>query len=88
MNEKSLRVLEFYKIKEKLKKYAVTRGGKEKVEQLSPYDSIYEVRDAHISGVKYEITVDGQKIQVLESDSFIQSVWIKDKYCFKVTGYA
>lgn len=39
------------------------------------------------NGVKYEITVDGQKIQVLESDSFIQSVWIKDKYCFKVTGY-
>ena len=46
MNEKSLRVLEFYKIREKVKKYAVTRGGKEKVEQLSPYDSIYEVRNA------------------------------------------
>ena len=46
MNEKSLRVLEFYKIREKVKKYAVTRGGKEKVEELTPYDSIYEVRNA------------------------------------------
>ena len=39
------------------------------------------------NGDKYEISVDGKKIQVLESDSFIQSVWINDKYCFKVTGY-
>ena len=39
------------------------------------------------NGDKYEISVDDQKIQVLESDSFIQSVWIKDMYCFKVTGY-
>ena len=46
MNEKSLRILEFYKIREKLEKYAVTSGGKEKVRELSPYESIYEVKNA------------------------------------------
>lgn len=44
MNEKSLNTLEFYKIKEKLEKYAVTAGGKEQARNLSPYDSIYEVK--------------------------------------------
>lgn len=39
------------------------------------------------NGNKSEMFVDGQKIQVLEADGFIQSIWIKDKYCFKVTGY-
>ena len=46
MNEKSLNTLEFYKIKEKLEKYAVTAGGKEQARNLSPYDSIYEVKNA------------------------------------------
>ena len=38
-------------------------------------------------GNKYEISVDGQKIQVLGFDGFIQFMWIKNEYCFKVTGY-
>lgn len=46
MNERSLRVLEFNKIKEKLRKYAVTSGGKELVDNLVPYSSAYEVREA------------------------------------------
>lgn len=46
MNEKSLRVLEFNKIKEKVRKYAVSRGGKEKVDSLIPYASLYEVKNA------------------------------------------
>ena len=46
MNERSLRVLEFNKIKEKLRKYAVTSGGKELVDNLAPYSSAYEVREA------------------------------------------
>ena len=46
MNERSIRVLEFYKIKEKLRKYAVTSGGKELVDKLAPYSSAYEVREA------------------------------------------
>ena len=41
MNERSIRVLEFYKIKEKLRKYAVTSGGKELVDKLAPYSSAY-----------------------------------------------
>ena len=46
MNERALAKLEFNKVKEKVKKYAVTRGGKELVENLAPYDSVYEVRNA------------------------------------------
>lgn len=46
MNEKSLRILEFNKIKEKIMKYAITSGGKNKVEKLSPYNSIFEVNRA------------------------------------------
>ena len=46
MNEKSLRVLEFNKIKEIIKKYAITSGGKKKVEKLNPYNSVYEVNRA------------------------------------------
>ena len=46
MNEKSLRTLEFDKIKNKVVKYAVTSGGKEKASKLAPYESVYEVREA------------------------------------------
>ena len=35
MNEKSLRILEFNKIKEKIKKYARTNAGKQRVEDLN-----------------------------------------------------
>lgn len=46
MNERSLRVLEFDKVKDKLKKYAVTYGGKELVDKLVPYETVFEVRNA------------------------------------------
>ncbi|MBP2032447.1 DNA mismatch repair protein MutS2 [Clostridium algifaecis] len=45
MNEKSLRVLEFDKIKERLKKYTNTGAAKEITDKLVPYDNIYEVRE-------------------------------------------
>ncbi|WP_294392381.1 endonuclease MutS2 [uncultured Clostridium sp.] len=45
MNEKSLRILEFNKIKEKIKKYARTNAGKEKVAELTPYDNVYEINN-------------------------------------------
>lgn len=45
MNEKSLRILEFNKIKEKIKKYARTNAGKEKVAELAPYDNVYEINN-------------------------------------------
>lgn len=45
MQEKSLRVLEFNKVKEKLKFYAVTSGGKELIDDLMPYNTCFEVRN-------------------------------------------
>ena len=45
MNEKSLRILEFNKKKDKIKKYARTNAGKEKVAQLEPYDNVYEINN-------------------------------------------
>ena len=45
MKEKALRVLEFNKIKEKLKFYAVTSGGKELIDNLMPYSTCFEVKN-------------------------------------------
>lgn len=45
MNERSLRILEFYKIKERIKKYARTNAGKAMVEDLEPYDNVYEINN-------------------------------------------
>ena len=45
MNERSLRVLEFNKIKEKVKKYARTNGGKAMVDALEPYDNVFEINN-------------------------------------------
>lgn len=46
MNEKALRVLEYNKIINKLKSYAVTASGKEKISELTPYNSAYEARES------------------------------------------
>ena len=43
MNDKVLRVLEFTKIKNELKQYAITKSAKEMVLSLKPYDSLYDV---------------------------------------------
>ncbi|MCR1949696.1 MULTISPECIES: endonuclease MutS2 [unclassified Clostridium] len=45
MEERTLRVLEFNKIKEKLKEYAVTHGGKNIIDNLIPYDTVFEVKN-------------------------------------------
>ena len=45
MNEKSLRILEFNKIKDKIKKYARTNAGKENISDLAPYDNVYEINN-------------------------------------------
>ena len=45
MKERTFRILEFNKVKDKLRSYAVTNGGKELIEALSPYNSIYEVEN-------------------------------------------
>lgn len=45
MKKKSLRVLEYNKIKEKLKGYTMTLAGKDIIEELTPYDNLYEARE-------------------------------------------
>ncbi|MBZ9687653.1 endonuclease MutS2 [Clostridium estertheticum] len=45
MNNKSLSVLEYYKIKDKIKEYTHTTAGKDIIEKLEPYTNIYEVRE-------------------------------------------
>ncbi|MBZ9607776.1 endonuclease MutS2 [Clostridium estertheticum] len=45
MNTKSLKVLEYYKIKEKIKAYTHTTAGKDLIEGLEPYTNIYEVKE-------------------------------------------
>ncbi|WP_446897575.1 endonuclease MutS2 [Clostridium sp. LBM24168] len=44
MNYKSLKILEFDKVKSELKKYTSTNAAKDIVDSLTPYDNIYEVR--------------------------------------------
>lgn len=43
MNEKALKVLEFNKIKEIMKKYTATSAAKDLIDELKPYSSAYEV---------------------------------------------
>ncbi|MCB2289072.1 endonuclease MutS2 [Clostridium sp. CS001] len=45
MNIKSLKVLEYYKIKDKIKEYTHTTAGKDIIDDLEPYTNIYEVRE-------------------------------------------
>ncbi|MCB2294142.1 endonuclease MutS2 [Clostridium algoriphilum] len=45
MNTKSLKVLEYFKIKDRIKVYAKTTAGKDIIESLEPYTNIYEVRE-------------------------------------------
>lgn len=45
MNEKALRVLEYNKIKEKIKEYAQTGAAKDLIDELRPYDNIFEVKE-------------------------------------------
>lgn len=44
MQERTLKVLEFNKIKDRLKEYAITTSSKEIIDKLEPYETIYEVK--------------------------------------------
>ena len=44
MQERTLKILEFNKIKQKLKEYAITKGSKEIIDKLHPLDTVFEVR--------------------------------------------
>ncbi|MCD3276789.1 endonuclease MutS2 [Clostridium botulinum] len=58
MNHKALRVLEFDKIKEELKKYTQTSASKDLIDELQPYKNAYEVRE-HLMETKeaFEISI-------------------------------
>ena len=45
MNEKALKVLEFDKIKEELKRYTSTLAAKDIIDELEPYDNVFEVKE-------------------------------------------
>jgi DNA mismatch repair protein MutS2 len=45
LNEKSIKVLEFDKIREILKKYTQTAAGKDIIDKLQPYGNIYEIKE-------------------------------------------
>ncbi|MGO5075662.1 endonuclease MutS2 [Clostridium sporogenes] len=51
MKDKSIKVLEFNKIQEVLKNYTCTKAAKDTIEDLKPYDSVYEVRE-HLEETK------------------------------------
>lgn len=51
LNEKALRVLEYYKIKDIIKNFTQTSAGKDIIEDLKPYDNIYEVKE-HLEETK------------------------------------
>ncbi|WP_373899034.1 endonuclease MutS2 [Haloimpatiens sp. FM7315] len=51
MNEKALRVLEYVKIKEIIKKYTCGGSAKDLIEKLTPYDNVYEVKE-HLEETK------------------------------------
>lgn len=51
MNQKALRVLEFNKIKESIKRFTQTTAGKDLIDLLQPYGNIYEVRE-HLEETK------------------------------------
>lgn len=44
MNERALKVLEYYKIKEKIKAYTETLAAKDIIDELKPYNSIFQVK--------------------------------------------
>ncbi len=51
MNEKTLKVLEYHKIKDRLKKYTATKAGRDIIDELTPYTNIYEIKE-HLDETK------------------------------------
>lgn len=60
MNSKTLKVLEFSKIKENIKKYSVTAAGKDLIDKLMPYNNVYEVRE-HLEETKEALYILSKK---------------------------
>ncbi|EGO87709.1 recombination and DNA strand exchange inhibitor protein, partial [Clostridium botulinum C str. Stockholm] len=60
MNHKALKVLEFDKIKEELKKYTQTSAAKDLIDELKPYENAYEVRE-HLMETKEALEISIKK---------------------------
>lgn len=60
MNEKTLKVLEYGKIKESIKKYAKTSAGKDIIDSLMPYKNLYEMKE-HLEETKEALEISSLK---------------------------
>lgn len=60
MNEKALRVLEYNKVKEKIKFYANTAAAKDIIDELEPYSNLYETRE-HLEETKEAVSLIARK---------------------------
>ncbi len=69
MDERSLRVLEFYKVRELIKKYAHTKGGKEKIDNLMPYNNVHEINN------KLEETEEALEILITKGKPPLQGLY-------------
>ncbi|MBV4415844.1 endonuclease MutS2 [Clostridium tyrobutyricum] len=69
MNEKSLEILEFNKIKKKIEEYTNTGAAKDIIEDLKPYDNIYAVRQ-HL-----EETREALKLLVIKGEAPFDGVY-------------
>ncbi|WP_039656327.1 endonuclease MutS2 [Clostridium tyrobutyricum] len=69
MNEKSLEILEFNKIKKRIEEYTNTVAAKDIIEDLKPYDNIYAVRQ-HL-----EETREALKLLVIKGEAPFDGVY-------------
>ncbi|WP_010235707.1 endonuclease MutS2 [Clostridium arbusti] len=60
MNEKALRVLEYYKIKEKIKQFTQTSAAKDIIDDLKPYENIFEMKE-HLEETEEALRLLGKK---------------------------
>ncbi|MDF2504120.1 endonuclease MutS2 [Clostridium sp.] len=60
MNKKALRVLEYYKIKEKIKQFTQTSAAKDIIDDLKPYENIFEMKE-HLEETEEALRLLGKK---------------------------
>jgi DNA mismatch repair protein MutS2 len=60
LNEKALRVLEYYKIKEKIKQFTQTSAAKDIIDDLKPYENIFEMKE-HLEETEEALRLLGKK---------------------------
>jgi len=60
LNEKALRVLEYYKIKNEIKKYTQTSAAKDIIDNLKPYDNIFEMKE-HLEETEEALKLSAKK---------------------------